>query len=658
MRDRACRLGLLGIVWLPLMEASAESHAPLLYDFGVGESIIEYDRQRPLFELHTTWNRYDKSDRVLSPWDFERITQEARGADTHLTFEQPPSDWPQALKVRVHLHRANEEVEGRITVETSGRLEIRRVKFPCIDVTPTYHYDTLLMAHPMGDAMYYPTRVIGGRLGGEAAYRYPATLGMQYMVLYHAGRSYYISAYSTGDETFEHSGKNIDGGMRLSCVWFPFLKEGAWESPTCGVAVLPGGWHGAADLYRSRMGKVFQPPEPPAWMRESFHGWMQVSFKGARKDPPFRFTDIPMLYDKVEELGLNVLHIFSWGQGGFDNNYPLRYPSPNNGTAEELRAAMDEVKSRGGHVVLYTNGRLIDPDTDWNAEHGGYRAYALNEELEPYPERYAGHLFYVACPSVEIYQDALFDNFQRMLNLYGNNAAQIDQTSCTPANFYWNPAHQHRTPASNWIAPTERMLKRIHEYHRSKDPDFFVWGEGTNERFGQYYEVHEGHGEEGWWTAGDSLPEQYLYTYPDAIVTGISNDIQMMCHTYGQGKPFDFNIRHLSKPKFVWMLKRLIQIRKQESDYFLRGRFRDSVGVEASGDAVRWWRIDRRDGKGMLVNLLARGFDLRDRAEASLRLPADKGELRAIFPEDLRISREGSSYRLAWTGPMATVVLE
>lgn len=500
------RIHTLCLILLAVGEAKAETHAPILYDFGVNGAVIEYNDRKPLFELHTQWDRYDTSDRALLPWEFEEINVTETEGRKQLEFRRPPSGWPETLTVSVTLSRLKEEVEARLSIQTSGDLEIRRVKFPCVDVTPTYHYDTLLMAHPMGDAMYYPTRVIGGRLGGEAAYRYPAMLGMQYMVLYHAGRSYYVSAYSTGDETFEHSGRNIDGGMRLACVWFPFLKDGTWQSPACGVTVLPGGWHAAADLYRGRMSEIFKPSKGPEWMHESFHGWMQVSFKGAQSNPPFRFTDIPSLYDKVEDLGLNVLHIFSWGQGGFDNNYPLRFPSENNGTAEELRASMDQVKARGGHVVLYTNGRLIDPDTDWNAAHGGHRAYALDEKLEPYPERYAGNLFYVACPSVEVYRNALFDNFDRMLRLYGNNAAQIDQTSCTPANFCWNPAHNHRTPATNWLEPTEAMLKRIHDYYRSKDPEFFVWGEGTNERFGQYYEVHEGHGEEGWWTAGIPSP--------------------------------------------------------------------------------------------------------------------------------------------------------
>jgi len=630
--------------WLCATVIGADSQ-PITYGFGVEGNVVEFNDAHALFELHTSYKRKDDMDKVLVPGDFGHFERRKNDKTETLVWSDPPKPWPKDLRVVVTMKRLESEVETQLAIESPGGVEIRKVKFPAIDVVPTYHFDTLLMSHPMGDAMYYPKRVIGARMGGECVYRYPATLGMQYMVLFNGGRSYYLSAYSTGDETFEHSAKTLRDGMRLSCVWYPFLDKGKWQSPACGFAVLTGGWHSSADLYRSRMGKIYRPPELPKWMRESFHGWMQVSFKGAEKNPPFKFTDIPKLYETVTELGLNVLHIFSWGEGGFDSDYPLRFPSSNNGTAEQLRAAMDEVKSRGGHVVLYTNGRLIDPDTTFFSEQGGDKAYAVDEAGKPYEETY-NHKFYVGCPAAKPFADALFDNFERMLTIYGNNAAQIDQIGCTPGVFCFHcEAHGHRTPATNFLKQTDAFLKRIHDYYRSKDPDFFVWAEGTNERFGQFYEVHQHHGEEGWWTPGDSLPEQFRYTYPDYLLTGISNDIPMMCHTHGQGKPFDFNLRRVYNEE-------------AEPAYFLRGLFRDTVGVRASGQDLRWWRIDRRDTPGTLVNLHARGRGLNDRAEASVRLPQNDWPVRAVYPDDLSITKDGHWLELTWTGPIATIAAE
>jgi hypothetical protein len=637
---------------------SAAATEPITYDFGVPGAIITYDDARPVFEFHTSFKRKDPENRVLRPTDFADASRAVSGNTTTLIYAKPPAPWPESLRVTITLTRLAGEVEARLRFSSDGGFRLDKLKFPILDVVPTWHYDTLLMSHPMGDAMYYPQRVIGGRLGGEAKYRYPATLSMQYMVMFNQARSYYLSAYSTGDETFEHSALNIRGGMRLACVWFPFVDKGEWASPPCGVAVLPGSWHTAADLYRSRMAKVFRPPPLPKWMRESFHGWGQVSFKGAEKNPPFRFTDIPKLYDRLESIGLNVLHIFSWGAGGFDNDYPLRFPSPNNGTPEELRAAMDTVRARGGHVILYTNGRLIDPDTPFYNEHGGNKAIALDEHGEPYEETY-NHLFYVACPWSQTYQDALFDNVHRLVLDYHAGAAQIDQVACTPAEFCYDTTHGHTTPANNWLAPTDAYLKRIHDFYRAHDPDFFVWAEGTSERYGRFYEVHQHHGEEGTWTVGDSLPEQFRYTYPDFLLTGIADGIPALCHTYGQGKPFDFHWRRFDNKDWVWLITRLIAVRKAEPEYFLRGRFLDTVGVDCHGADIRWWRIDRTDGRpGTLVNLWARGRDLKQPARADLHLPHRDWPLRPVYPEDLTIGRDGSWRTLQWTGPVATLITE
>lgn len=654
------RAAVAGFILVTISSALGEP-AEIELSFGVPGATIRYDAERPLFELHTSYDRKSDRNRALTSSGFSRVIRTGSDDSFKLTFSDPPAGWPEGLRVTLDFRRLEKEVETRLVLESSGGARIERVRYPIVDVQPTYHFDTLLMSHPMGDAMHYPNRVIGARMGGEAVYRYPATLSMQYMVLYNGGRSYYLSAYSTGGETFEHSAGTHRNGLRLSCYWYPFLDEGRWRSPPCGISVLPGGWHSSADLYRGRMGRIFQPPPLPEWMRESFHGWMQVSFKGARMDPPFRFTDIPELYARVEELGLNVLHIFSWGQGGFDNDYPLRYPSPNNGTTEELRAAMDEVRARGGHVVLYTNGRLIDPDTPFFAELGGHKGIAMTEGWEPYVERYAGNTFYVACPTAPIFQDALFDNFRRMITEYHNNAAQIDQIGVTPACLCFNTGqHPHTTPANNWLDATDAMLKRIHDYYRANDPDFFVWCEGTNERFGRYYEVHQSHGEEGWWTPGDSLPEQFRYTYPDYLLTGISDDIQMMCHTHGQGKPFDFNLRRLDDPEWVDLLKKLVAARKAEPAYFLRGLFRDTVGVDAAGEHVRCWRIDRRDAPGTLVNVWARGRDAQATASARVRLPPEaRGwRVRAVYPADLTIHPDGQWLDLDWMGPIATIIAE
>ncbi len=219
--------------------AVAADSGTVRFEFDVQGIAIEFDDDRPLFELHLALEQKDPDEKQLAPKDFAKVDRAENKDRLTITWGEPPAPWPKDLRVTATLTRLKREIEARLRIDNPGPLPVTRVRFPIIAVRPTYHYDTLLLSHPMGDAMYYPKRVIGARMGGEAVYRYPATLAMQYMVLFNQGRSYYLSAYSTGDETFEHSAKTIRRGLRLSCVWYPFLEKGEWQSPTVGSACCP-----------------------------------------------------------------------------------------------------------------------------------------------------------------------------------------------------------------------------------------------------------------------------------------------------------------------------------------------------------------------------------------------------------------------------------
>jgi hypothetical protein len=263
-----------------------------------------------------------------------------------------------------------------------------------------------------------------------------------------------------------------------------------------------------------------------------------------------------------------------------------------------------------------------------------------------------------ACPYSGIYQDALVDQYRTIITKFHAHGAQIDQTSCTPAVFCFDSSHGHRTPAANWLTGTDTLLKRLRDLYRGLDPDFFVWAEGCSERFSQFYDVNQGHGEGQDWSAGESAPEQFHYTFPDFLCTGMCDSIEEMCQTYGQGKPFDIHSRHLNEPDFAGLLRKLVALRKKEPDYFLRGRFMDNVGLTVAGRDIKLWRIDRRDKPGMLVNFWGRGRNLTDSCEVRIVIPKGLTKFRKAFPAGLKADRAGEWLHLAWTGALATVVFE
>ena len=292
---------------------------------------------------------------------------------------------------------------------------------------------------------------------------------MQYGALYNGARSLYFASYSTGDETLSLDARALnDHTLALSISHYPFLSEGAWRSPLCGFALLPGDWHGATDLYAGHMKRHFVPPDPPAWLKRDFHGWAQIFMRREGEGPAYRYSDPPEVYERVRRTGLNTLHIAGWCGDGFDTLYPDFDVDPQLGSAEDLRAALDGVRALGGHAVLYTNGRLVDPDSSFYLE-GGDRTLCLDESGAAYEEGYGTSVvFNVACPSCEDYTDYYAQRLRAVITNFGAHAVQIDQISCTAGFFCFDASHPHPTPATNFLGGTEARLKNLREMYRSR----------------------------------------------------------------------------------------------------------------------------------------------------------------------------------------------
>lgn len=600
---------------------------------------------RPLFSITTQDAKSDM--REVLPSDLANQREE-NGA---LRFEG------MGLRVSVALSMKRGEVVGSIEVATDGPT-VREVRFPHIVWEDVQPFDNLLMSTAWGDNIPRPTKTIRETKGGEISYIYPSELAMQYMVLHNPGRSIYLSRYGVGDESFSLGAKDLgDRKLAMSVIHYPFLGSGEWRSPECGFAMLHGGWHAAADLYSLHMHDQFGAPDSPRWMREEFHGWAQVgmSFVGGRVE--HRFSDLPAIYERVRETGLNTMHVFGWSGSGHDTDYPDFSPNPDLGTADDLRAAMDEIRSMGGHAILYTNGRLLDPASSFWREEGGDSTACLREDGTPYTENYGtGIDFRVACPTCESYRRKLASEVERIARDYHAHAIQIDQISCNTGFLCFDRSHPHPTPATNFLPGVVKELQLVRETHKAIDPDFFVWCEGCHERFGQFYDVNQGHGEEFTWQIGESTPEQFSYNYPDRIVTGICDTIQKLCHTHAQGKPFDFHLKALGNPDFAALVKELVAVRKAYPEFFLHGTFRDCVGLDV-GAGARAFLIEGQDG-GAMVNVWIPGLAPGGRASASVRAHGRHGTPKVVYPADLDVRANGDWWELAWTGPVATLVWE
>ena len=659
MSTMPCIVAVL-LLAVTLSPAAADDAPPLRFDCPDGP--LDLSVQSPLFEL---WSRYDEADpacRKLTDADFAEREVVFEDGGTTARFSSPPREWGGPIVVTLRFEPAGREVLSGLTVDNGSYFPVEHAVWPIWDMTEYSRDGVLLMPSTVGDAIDDPILRIRGHFGGKFALDYPGRAAMQYMIYYNSARSWYVSSYAPADfdEMFTLSGLNVGSTVRMQFEWNPFLKEGTWETPPCGFSVLPGGWHAGADLYASHMRKVFRPPALPKWMRDDFHGWVQVGLKGGNVDTWAAFDRLPEYYEEyAASVGLNTMHCFSWCEDGLDAHFPDRHPSHNLGTTEELTAALSLIKERGGHVILYVNGRNVDPDSDFFRRWG---TYPLCEKADGGPRRgeVGIRAMYTACPATPQYQGAHLTAFADMITLYGAHAAQIDQVACCSAIPCYNESHGHRTPATGFATGLDDMLRRIHELYRGLDPDFFVWAEGMHERTAQFYEVSQSHGEGGGWSAGRSVPEQFRYTYPDFLCTGQGDSLDELSYSFGQGKPFDFQRSRYDRiPGFARVLSEMIAVRRAEPGYFLRGVFKDNVGLTVAGEDVRAWRIDRGPSLvGMCVNLQACHRLPEDEVTAWLINPRPQWAHRSVYPADLSVEASGKWLELTWTGIAATIIFE
>lgn len=595
-----------------------------------------------------------------------------------ITYQGRPAGFTTNLKVTFLEHPAGKEKIARLEVEAVEGCSLVRVQFPYITYTGIEPFDQLLVGAPWGDCVANPVYAIKefcalrkglpedeGKLEfiragvDEVTYQYPGILAMQYAVLYNASTSRYLACYSTGTDSraFSAAASGPDR-LTLSFDHYPFLTNAKWGSPPCSTASLAGGWHAAADLYAENVKPVYQSPDVPGWLRSDFHGWVEIMMLDERMEPFCRFRDLPFIFHKIKAAGMTVLHVAGWNNPYFDARYPDFDINPSLGTADELREAIVAIRAEGGRVILYINGRLVDPASRFYAE-GGAHSVCRNPQGEPYLERYGNDVvFNVACPSSELYANQIKNVIARLIIDYGAHGVQIDQVSCTQGFFCYRQDHGHPTPATNFLPGLENLLRQVRAIHQSLDPEFFSWIEGCSERFGQFYDVEQGHGEEGSnWNIGALLPEMFRFTFPRRIVTGLSNSLQKLCHTFVQGKPFDFNIQNLDNLEFCALLGDFLALRCRYPEYFLHGIFRDCAGINIAGGA-RAFRLEREDGNGTLINLWQPGAGSGSDCQAWVSNPRPGWKKYALYPSNLGIEEDGSHFVLSWRGPVATMLFE
>ena len=86
------------------------------------------------------------------------------------------------------------------------------------------------------------------------------------------------------------------------------------------------------------------------------------------------YSQIPALYDELEENGFNTLFLLGWEKGGFARMWPDYIVDDRMGGEEKLREGIEYVHKKGGRVLMFLSYSLIDYQSDFYLKEGGAEA--------------------------------------------------------------------------------------------------------------------------------------------------------------------------------------------------------------------------------------------------------------------------------------------
>lgn len=606
---------------------------------------------------------------------------------------------------------ANGRSRWRMRIQNDSDLEVTGVRYPILRsavVRGDGSDDILIVNSVWGQVIRNPAKW---------KQRYPTTPTVRWMDLYDDAGGVYIGDHHTNFDTFNDLAMYVspsEDGSAVDLSLQKFLRVAPHSARTLDhyvVAVHPGDWHQAADIYREEVVTRLRKPAYPEWARWC-DGWGHANGFW----PGYGFNILQRCGELAVEDGLPFLGASrlaasscAFGYGGF---WPQ--PTPTGGTIGELRQYFDEIREVGCDANFYIAWNLHSPmqcvdaprvcayiprprlpkdtlfySTEWYEQNA---ARPHDGQISPGKDmRSHGRM----CPGARGWQRYLLDWTDRYVRDYGTYL-YFDCTSIGiaygVAGICHNRSHGH-DDYGVYFRETAKMLDKVTAHAREIDPDFVCSGEGSNDITGQSGILHMASGV-------INRNEINRYTVPGQIlIDGSWNSgtrerlggIERFNVVFLNGNRFD-GLPHRQtgrQAKFATTAeyaRKLLELRRWTKQYLYPARFMDTVGlriVDRSGktianppivaDAVeqiaavkgpqaKWFRLETADEKVYLVNTL----NSSGRADLELTLDAKSvGQIVAAWVVPLGGAPTRTAFRLlegAWrwafpTTKLATVIL-
>ncbi|MBQ2709074.1 MAG: hypothetical protein IJF67_12485 [Clostridia bacterium] len=422
--------------------------------------------------------------------------------------------------------------------------------------------------------------------------------------------------------------RHAESELMFAISHYPAVREG--ETVAIGrsvVALFEGDWRDGAAFYRDWAEKTwYREQQIPEWVK-NMSGWQRVICKHQYGEIFWKYSDLPRLWEEGHRCGLDGLLLFGWWKGRFDNNYPEYECDPALGGEKGLRDAISQIQKMGGHVLLYTNGNLIDIKTDFYRRIGqkiSHKDIDGNEYREHYKfsndgtvlKNYGYKSFDTACHTTPEWRENLL-NVSRLKLSFNPDCIFFDQLGCC-LKLCFDTTHPHGNRIDMDGMGREANIRAIRDI---LPDDKAIGTEWVNDRYCNLVDFIHGCGT-GHSYSPDAFPDIYLHTFPEIPISNrnIHDDKDgfrdHLNYAFTYGMIFDAAIYRCrligvaGLPEYAAHLKKLLDIKDAYRKYFYHGKFRTMFG-EALPAGIRAGRFEAEDGTSIAALWNTSGEDMR-----------------------------------------------
>jgi hypothetical protein len=427
---------------------------------------------------------------------------------------------------------------------------VRELQYPLVGALQLPEGHKLLTTHTGGQLFDDPQKTIAD-IPTRAVYMTPAQKFRQYNLQYPRNAAadcfafvgekegLYFGSHDTSLQQTWHGLRAYPEGESCgSGRWqdFPRLEAGFYRYPNaccgdvwtndCSVLVpYNGAWTETANLYRAWADSWWERRDPPQWVKE-MNGWQRIIFKHQYGEYLRHYSDLPgRIFEAGESVGCNAVLAFGWWDEGMDNGYPDYSPDASQGGDAGWAQAIAAFRDKGGRLIQYYNGRLIDVESKYYRSGEASRVSNHDNTGREFTEHYKftgegttlgyydSRTFVIADMSQRAWRDRLLRMADRAMAV-GADAVFYDQLGVAEEFPDWDLSGEYPVQDLFTGRYKAESLKEIRDYVKARNPEFGLGTEWLSDCTAQYCDfVHIVE-----FTAlPESFPEWFRYAFPEVI---------------------------------------------------------------------------------------------------------------------------------------------